>query len=139
MSIIQTFLGRRAGSVRLSSRNIPRNGNALNALQFLIDGTLLITQPGTSGLTDQLAGEWWTQAPATSPSPGADWEVRLTVLSGDPQDPAQSTFSPDAGVWYQLNVQRDFARYAWVGSVIRLEIRPFGGSTIVASADYTMT
>lgn len=139
MSIIQTFLGRRTGGVRLLSRNIPRNVNGLNALQFLGNGMLTITQPGDSGITNPLAGEWWTQAPATSPSPGADWEVRLTVLSGNPQDPAQSSFSPDPDVWYRLNAQRDFARFGWDGSVIRLEIRPFGGSTIVASADFTMT
>lgn len=140
MSIIQTFLGRRTGGVRLLPRNIPRNVNNLNAFEFQTTGTLTITQPGTSGITNQLAGEWWTQAPVGAPPfPGEDWEVRLTVISGNPQDPGQSSFAPDPDVWYRLNVQRTFARFAWNGSVVRMEIRPFGGSTIVASADFTMT
>ncbi len=140
MSILQTFLGRQLGGVRLANRNIRRNVNNLNALQFQTTGTLTATEPGTSGLTLNIAGEWWTQSPvAAPPFPGENYEVRLTVVSGLPQDPALSSFSPDPDTWYRLNVQRDFARFGWSGSVIRLEIRPFGGTTIVASAEFTMT
>jgi hypothetical protein len=133
VSIIQTFMGRTGGRVNLTNRTIPNNVNGLQGMQFRITGELNVTQAGTPLFAQNIPGEWFTEVDGTSPFVGENYELRVTTVSG------VDIPSYPMGEWRRLNVDLQPAGFALESSVYLVEIRPFGGTTILASATYTMT
>ncbi|MFN7829820.1 MAG: hypothetical protein ACK5NX_01320 [Armatimonadota bacterium] len=133
MSIIQTFMGRTGGRVNLTDRSIGRNVNNFSGAEFSIQGQLAVSGSDDSvAYPNIIAGEWFTELDTTVPFVGDNYEVRLTVVTGV----APGGMTP--GSWLRLNNARNFGAFNLAGSVYLIEIRPFGGTTILGSATFTM-
>lgn len=138
MSIIQSLFGRGGIRPTLTNRTIFRNGNNLNRFDLSSNGQLVTTESGGPPAPSFIVpGQWWPAAPVAGI--GSGYEARMTVVSGVGEDPNQSFWYATDGVWRNIGTTNGFlGRFTWTGSVIRVEIRPAGGGTVLASADFTM-
>ena len=138
MSIIQSLFGRGGIRPTLTNRTIFPNVNNLNRFDLTSNGYLITTAgDGSSGANFIVPGQWWPAAPVSGI--GSGYEARMTVVSGVGEDSGQSFYYATDGVWRNIGATNGFlGRYAWTSSVIRVEIRPAGGVTVLASADFTM-
>ena len=138
MSIIQSLFGRGGIRPTLTNRTIFPDVNNLNRFDLATDGWLFTTaSDGSSGANFVVPGQWWPAAPVGGI--GSGYEARMTVVSGVGEDPGQSSYYATDGVWRNIGTtQGHLGRFAWTGSVIRVEIRAAGGETVLASADFTM-
>ena len=133
MSTIQSFIGRTGGRVNITDRTILRNINNFSGAEFSIQGQLAVSGSDDSvAYPNFIAGQWFTEFDSTSPFVGENYEVRLTVISG-----VNPPGMPN-GTWLRLNSTRNFGAFNLDGSIYRIEFRPFGGTTILGSAVFTM-
>lgn len=137
MSIIQSLFGRGGIRPTLTNRTIFPSINNLNRFDLWVDGQLVTTASGVFDSHFSVPGQWWPAAPVSGI--GSGYEARMTVVSGVGEDSNQSFYYATDGVWRNIGATNGFlGRVAWTGSVIRVEIRPAGGVTVLASADFTM-
>lgn len=128
------------GTIRAESEAYFGGGaEATSYLTMYPDGRLTVAEFGSLSPSTEVdvTGEWGQNVL------GGNYEVRFTILSG----PVGSTgFSPPVGSWGRLDVQRGVSLSVSrastgtaVGSMlVRAEIRPFGGGTVVASGEYSL-